>query len=176
MESTLPFATRSSGGVLLRRMLIGRRPRRTFWRALVLAAVCFVVFRFALIPVYVNGESMLPTYRDRSVNFANRLVYRLRDPRPGEVVVIEMAGRRTMFLKRILAVPGQTVRFEDGVLRVDGQPVPEPYVRLSGDWTTAVETLGNGEYFVAGDNRGTPWEQHSMGVVDRRRIAGRIVF
>ena len=176
MDSTVPIATRSRGGALLRRALIGRRPRQTFWRALALAAVCFVVFRFALIPVYVNGQSMLPTYSDRSVNFANRLVYRLRDPLPGEVVVIEMAGWRAMFLKRVLAVPGQTVRFAEGELWVDGHRVTEPYVQLTGDWTTALETLEQGEYFVAGDNRSTPWEHHSMGVVERRRIAGRIVF
>ncbi len=161
---------------MVRRILIGRRPRQTLIRTLILAVVCYAVFRFAFLPVYVKGDSMAPTYRDASLNMANTLVYRFREPTPGEVVVIEMAGRRTMFLKRVLAGPGDVVYFEDGLLMVNGRSVDEPYVMKHGTWTTEPENLEPDEYFVAGDNRAMPWEWHTMGVVHRSRIAGRVVF
>ncbi len=157
-------------------LLIGRRPAHTLVRTGILAALCFLVFRFVLIPVFVRGESMEPTFRDGGLNMANTLVYRLRDPLPGEVVVIEMATRRTMYLKRVLATPGDTVYFQQGALFVNGMRIEEPYVIQGGRWTTPPEQLGVDEYFVAGDNRSTPWEWHTMGVVNRSRIAGRILF
>ena len=119
---------------------------------------------------------MAPSYQDGGFNFANALIYRIRDPQPGDVVLIEIAGRRAMYLKRILAVPGDRVYFENGVLYVNGKERPEPYVVEGESWTTTPEQLGPGKYFVAGDNRSTPWEDHAMGIVNRSRIAGRILF
>jgi len=160
----------------VRRVLIGRDPAKTLIRALVLAVLCYMIFRFAFVPVYVRGASMEPTFSDGALNLANTLVYRTRDPARGEVVVIEMAGRRTMYLKRILGVPGDTVHFDEGTLIVNGTPVEESYVARTGTWTTQPERLETDQYFVAGDNRATPWEWHTIGIVDRSRIAGRIIF
>lgn len=160
----------------LLRVLIGRRPARTFVRLIILAGICYVIFQYAFIPVFVRGVSMEPTYRDGTWNVANTLVYRFRDPIPGDVVVIEMAARRAMYLKRVLAGPGDRVHFQAGTLILNDVEVDEPYVAKNGYWTTVPEMLGPFEYFVAGDNRSTAWEWHTMGVVDRSRIAGRILF
>ena len=53
----------------LQRVLIGRNPKRTLVRIVVLVAVCFVVFKFVLVPIHVDGGSMLPTYKANGVNF-----------------------------------------------------------------------------------------------------------
>ncbi len=158
------------------RMLIGQRPLFTFVRAILLAGVCVWIFRFVFIPVYVRGDSMLPTYRDGQFGFANSLAFRSQEPSFGDVVVIEMNGRRTMYLKRIVGLPRETVDFRNGNLFVNGEVVPEPYVVEPTDWTVPPETLGPREFYVVGDNRTMPWHAQTMGVVDRERIVGRIMF
>lgn len=159
---------------LWRRMLVGARPWQTLWRAVLLAGICVVAFRFVWVPVWVQGHSMAPTFQDRTFNVARRNRFQPRPPRRGDVVVIELAGQRAMYLKRILAEPGDEVQFRDGALLVNGYVVPEPYVVYDGNWSTGLEKLGPDEFFVAGDNRSEPWEWHTMGVVDRKRIAGRL--
>lgn len=161
---------------ILLRLAVGARPRVTAIRAIVLAVVCVVFFRWFLRPVRADGISMEPTVRTGSLHFAWLPAYRFRAPRAGDIVVVRMAGREVMYLKRVLAVPGETIEFENDRLRVDGAPRPEPYIRPGGEWTMAPYRLGPGEYFVAGDNRSVPRERHVAGVTDRSRIAGRMVF
>ena len=60
--------------------VIGRNPKVTLVRVAVLIVTCFVVFRFILLPARIEGISMLPTYKDRSVNFVNRLAYAGMNP------------------------------------------------------------------------------------------------
>lgn len=164
------------GPSLARRFLIGRRPARTLLRAVVWAVLLTLFFGRVLQPVRVKGESMEPTVHDGSVRFAFLLRYAASDPRPGDLVVIRMAGRKVMFLKRVLAIGGERVAFERGALRVNGRPRPEPYLRDAGDWTLPEIVVPEGELFVAGDNRSVPMESHVMGFVKRDRIAGGIVF
>ena len=61
----------------VRIVVIGRNPKVTLVRVAVLIVTCFVVFKFILLPIRVEGISMLPTYKDRSVNFVNRFAYLL---------------------------------------------------------------------------------------------------
>ena len=161
----------------LRTAVLGRHPRRTLLRAATLVATCFVVFRFILLPVQVRGGSMWPTYKDKSWNFANRLSYLWQSPQRGDVVCVQFtAGRHVMLLKRIVALPGDTVAFRGGRLFVNGQPVPEPYVKTDCDWEEAEQRLGPGEYYVVGDNRGMPAEDHWHGVADDWRIVGKVLL
>ena len=160
---------------LITRILIGTRPRKTLIRAGILAICCYFFFRYPFQPVLVHGTSMEPTYRDGALRFSNSLSYlRDRHPTPGDVVVIRMAGRRTMYLKRILAIPGDEVYFDKGILWINGETQSEPYVVHTGTWTTRPVLLESQEYFVAGDNRAMPRENHVMGIVDRNRIEGKL--
>src|ERR1035441_886806 len=67
----------------LLRVLIGRKPKRTLARIVVLVTVSFVVFKFVLLPVRVEGGSMLPTYKDKGVNFIDRKSTRLNSSHLG---------------------------------------------------------------------------------------------
>lgn len=157
-------------------ILIGRRPAATLRRAALLAVASLIFFSFIAQPVFIRGASMEPTYRDGGVRLANVLRYRFHEPERGDVVVIAMAGRRAMYMKRILALPGETVLFSDGDLIVNGERLPEPYVLKSGTWNTPVEILGANEYYVAGDNRSMPVHEHVMGTVERSRIIGKMLL
>lgn len=161
----------------LQRVLIGRNPKRTLVRIVVLVVVCFVVFKFVLAPIRVEGGSMLPTYKENGVNLVNRLAYLFHEPRRGDVVAIRMlAGEHVMYMKRIVGLPGENVAFHQGHLFINGKPLDEPYVKLRGAWEHAPEPLGPDQYYFVGDNRDMPWEDHYKGRQSRDLIVGKLLL
>jgi signal peptidase I len=161
----------------LQAVLIGRRPKRTLVRIMVLVVLCLVVRAFILLPVHVEGISMLPTYRDGSIHLVNRLAYLFHAPQRGDVVAIRLlAGEHVMYLKRIVGLPGETVSFHKGQLYINGEPMDEPYVKLRGNWESQVWQLGPGQYFVVGDNRDNWFAGHEKGRQTRDFIVGRLLL
>ena len=162
----------------LRIALIGRNPRRTAIRATVLAVFCFLffkffVFKFIVLPVRIEGYSMFPTYHDWGINFVNRLAYRHSLPQRGDVVGIRMAGPSVMLMKRIVGLPGETVAFEHDRLFINGEEMPEPYLKhYSRAPYLSPIALGPTEYYVIGDNRANS----DAGRIDRDRIMGKLVL
>jgi signal peptidase I len=158
------------------RLLFGKNPRQTLLRASVLVAAAIVLFGFILLPVRLQGISMLPTYREGGVNFANRLAYIWHEPRRGDVVAIRMAGLHAVYVKRVVGLPGERLAILSGTVLVNGEPLVEPSVVYRAPWTLPQFTLGSDEYFVVGDNRAMPIQNHDLGRVSRDRIAGRMLF
>ncbi|MCX6904438.1 MAG: signal peptidase I [Verrucomicrobia bacterium] len=161
---------------LWQRLLVGRNPKRTMVRVAILAVSSFIVFKFVLLPARICGESMEPTYRDGRVNFINQLAYRWKKPRRGDVVGVMMAGKHMMLLKRIIALPGETVAIEQGTVLINGQPLDEPYVKERAPWQLSPRPLGSNEYLLIGDNRGMPQETHDFGVANANRFVGKILW
>ncbi len=161
---------------LTRRLVFGRNPRHTAVRVLVLASISFVTFRWVLIPMRAEGISMLPTYRSGSLNLVNRLAYLNQKPSRGDIVAIKLAGPHVLYVKRIIALPGERISLTEGQVYVNGAPLIEPYVRNRSPWDVPEVTLTSREYFVIGDNRGMRVTDHDFGRVDVSRIVGRIVF
>jgi signal peptidase I len=161
----------------LRIVLIGRNPRLTLVRIVVLVVVVFLGRAFVLLPIRVKGPSMLPTYQDNGVNFVNRLAYLNAKPKRGDVVAIRFSGESVMLMKRIIGLPGETVQFHEGAVFIDGQKLAEPYLDLENypcDWELPSEKIGADEYFVVGDNRAMPARDHKFGRTERFRIVGKI--
>jgi signal peptidase I len=172
-------SNKSSFGSWLLAACIGRNPRTTLIRAAVLAVVCWVTFDHVLLPIRVTGISMMPTYRDHSVNLINRLAYMRHEPQRGDVVGIRLtpndgSAPSVMYLKRIVGLPGETISFGGGHVMVDGKPLDEPYEKGPCDWNTAPVSLGPTQYFVVGDNRAMSQDEHVFGKVERSRIVGRV--
>jgi signal peptidase I len=142
----------------------------------VLVAVSFALFRWVLLPVRAEGVSMQPTYEPRSFRLVNRLAFAVRPPARGDIVAIRLAGTRVVYLKRVVGLPGERLSIVEGQVRIDGEPLNEPYVRHRQPWNRDEVTIGPGEYFVIGDNRGMNLRDHSMGRVAASRIVGRVVF
>ncbi|MEI8044796.1 MAG: signal peptidase I [Verrucomicrobiota bacterium] len=149
---------------------------RTLARIVVLVTVSFVVFKFALLPIRVEGTSMLPTYQNRRINFVNRLAYRQREPQRGDVVSIRTTGFHIMYMKRIIGLPGETVAFHKGQAVIDGKVLSEPYVKFSCDWEVPPESLGPDEYFCVGDNRSMNPSEHFKFRAPRSRIVGKVLL
>lgn len=158
------------------RVLLGAQPRRTLYRCLFIALAAYLLFHYVCLPVRITGASMEPTFKDRTVHFAYLLKYSKHEPARGDIVVIAMAGRHALYLKRVLALPGETIRFDNGQLLINGHPVDESYLNYKGTWTVPKTMVPAGHYFVAGDNRSLPPEHHTLGTVERSRIVGGILF
>jgi signal peptidase I len=160
----------------LRTVLIGRRPKRTLVRVVILVAVSFVVFDFILLPIRVEGTSMLPTYKDHGINFVNRLAYLHHDPQRGDVVAVRTTGLHIMYMKRIIGLPGETVVFREGHAIIDGKILPEPYVKGPCDWEWRPERLTPDEYLCVGDNRSMAAAGHFFFKAPRSRIVGKVLL
>jgi signal peptidase I len=174
--------------------VMGRNPKVTLIRVAALIVTCFIVFKFILLHIRVEGISMLPTYPDRSMHFVNRFAYLWHEPQQGDVVGIRFSRAVTntpagihqaanwlepphvMLLKRIVGLPGETVAFVDGHLLINGEVLDEPYEKTPCDWNRPPVKLGPDEYFVVGDNRTMPWADHTFGRALRSQIIGKAIL
>lgn len=146
----------------------------------VLAVVIVVPIRlFVAQPFVVEGESMHPTFETGDYLIVDQLSYRFSDPKRGDVVVFRYPNDETVFyIKRIIGLPGETVSINAGVTtvtRVDGTKLAldESYVVVDDVTLTQDYALGEGEYFVMGDNRPHSSDSRAWGALPERDIMGR---
>jgi signal peptidase I len=157
------------------RLLVGTHPRRTLARAVLLVVIAYGVFGHLLIPVRGQGPSMWPTLRDGQLVLVNRMAYWIGEPRRGDVVALEVAGGRVMYIKRIIGLPGERVRIERGTVVENGRALDEPNVRWRGPWHVGEIRLPEGEYLMIGDNRAMSQRSHDFGRARRERVLGRVL-
>ena len=81
-----------------------------------------------------------------------------------------------MLMKRIIAMPGETIAFQDGHAVIDGKVLEEPYVKNPCNWEAPPRTLGPAEYYVVGDNRAMAQSDHVQGKASRERIVGKVLL
>jgi signal peptidase I len=151
-------------------------------RAVILAGVCVVLFKLILWPMRVSGLSMAPTYSDHSFHFINRLAYLWHEPRRGDVVGIRLTPPHgwfappVLYLKRVIGLPGETISFVNGRVSVNGRPLEEPYEKGPCDWNVSPVKVDPDKYYVVGDNRSMPQEDHFFGQAERSHIVGRALL
>jgi signal peptidase I len=152
---------------------------------LVSVAISLFIILFLYQPVRVEGTSMLPNLEDQDRLLLNKFAYtRLGaligdDIRRGDVVVFYYPRDTTKsYIKRVVALPGDTLRIDHGIVWVNGKALDESYVpvRYQDDRSVAEMTLPQGEYFVLGDHRSVASDSRDFGPVERKLIYGRAAF
>ncbi|KKS70432.1 MAG: putative signal peptidase I-2 [Candidatus Magasanikbacteria bacterium GW2011_GWE2_42_7] len=146
-------------------------------KIVVLAALTIVVVRYFLFkPFYVKGESMAPTFYENEYLIVDELSYRLRDPKRGEVVVFRSpTSPEDFYLKRVIGLPGERVRVENGnvtICQVECTVLSESYlngIKTDGD---VAFTLGDDQYLVLGDNRGASYDSRRFGPISKESMQG----
>jgi signal peptidase I len=119
---------------------------------------------------------MEPAYQNGSFALCWRLQYLFSSPQRSDIVTVRFSGRSVMLLKRIVALPGDTVEFRLGHLYRNGMPVEEPYVRHRSPWNLTSRIVKPGHVYVVGDNRGTVMERHRFGQIPVERIVGGVLL
>jgi signal peptidase I len=146
---------------------------------LISLAVSIFVIVFLYQPVKVEGTSMMPTLADQERVFINKFVYKLEPIHRGDVVVFRYPRDISKsYIKRVVAVSGDRVRIEDGVLYVNDVRLPENYVPEDyWDARSYPETvIPPHSYFVLGDHRNLSNDSRDFGPVDEQFIYGKAVF
>ncbi len=162
-----------------------RRTLRWMRDLLLSAAIAIVLIVFIYQPVKVEGTSMEPALKDQERIFINKFTYRLGlgDVERGDTVVFQYPlDRSKSYIKRVIGIPGDKVRIEEGRVYVNGKTLVEPYVTepdtlswpMLGD--EGEQVVPEGKYFVLGDNRGSSSDSRTWGFVPRDNIYGKAVF
>jgi signal peptidase I len=147
-------------------------------KTLVSAAVyATLIVTFGFQVARVDGLSMAPTLEDHDRLIVNKLVYEIGDPRPGDIVMLYYPlNPEKMFVKRVIAKEGDTVRIVDGHVDVNGIPLHDDYVpqefRSHDDWGPQV--VQQGYYFVMGDHRNNSSDSRHWGPVPKKYIVGKV--
>ena len=143
------------------------------------AVVSILIITFLYQPVRVEGISMLPRLEDSDRLFINKFVYRISSIERGDVVVFHYPrDPEKSYIKRVIALPGDQIRIDQGTVFVNGDRVDEPYVPEEfRDYKSFKETtLAPGYYFVLGDHRCVASDSRDFGPVERKLIYGKAVF
>ena len=128
----------------------------------------FIIFLYQ--PVKVEGTSMMPTLQDQERVFINKFVYKLEPIARGDVIVFRYPrDPAKSYIKRVVAVAGDRVRIEDGVVFVNGHRLSEPYVpEQYEDVRSYPESVVPPHcYFVLGDHRNLSNDSRDFGPVRR---------
>jgi signal peptidase I len=148
-------------------------------------SIFIVVYLFIMQPHQVRGASMDTTFKNGQYILTNKLAYRIGTFRRGDVVVFDSPENVDIdFIKRIVGLPGDTVRVEGGKVILNGKPLNEPYLdhvttmAFDGGFLAEGEdiTVPEGYLFVMGDNRPRSSDSRSFGPVQQKHVVGRVFF
>ena len=167
----------------------GMKENKSFLRQLIETIAYFIVIflvvllvqRFLIQPVEVNGSSMEPTLHDNNHVLLEKVSYSVSEPKRFDVIVFRPYEdeKELYYIKRVIGLPGETIQIVDSVILINGERLDENYglenvIKSSGVAGEEI-VLGEGEYFVLGDNRNNSKDSRdpSVGVVKRDSILGR---
>lgn len=150
----------------------------------IIGAIFLLFYQFVGQPHRVSGNSMIPTYLDGDFILTDKLTYRFHNPQRGDVIVLKNPRDESVdFIKRIIALPGDNIRVEDGSIYLNEQLLNEPYLApgtttAAGHFLSEGETVtaGDSQYFVLGDNREHSSDSREWGPVTKTEIIGRTFF
>ena len=132
----------------------------------------------------VSGLSMFPTMHDGDFLLTEKVTYKLGDPKRGQIIVLKNPRDESQdFIKRVIALPGDTVKVEGDKVFVNGGQIADAYLPTNtpthaGSFLTEGTTIkaGPNQYFVMGDNRGHSSDSREWGPITKQEIVGRAFF
>jgi signal peptidase I len=130
-------------------------------------------------PVRVEGTSMQPGLRDQDRLFIDKFFFRFEKISRGDVIVFHYPrDPEKSYIKRVIALPGDSIFIDHGRVWVNGEPLDEPYVphRYLDTRSMPEILIPSDDYFVMGDHRSISSDSRDFGPVDRDLIYGKATF
>ncbi len=146
---------------------------------LTLAIVTYIAAQFTFQGLVTVGSSMEPTYQEHQQLLVNKVVYHFHPPQRGDIVAFWPSwlarSWQRCYVKRIIALPGETVTVEDGVVCINGKRLKEPYVSELTPYVVPPTEVPEDSYFVLSDNRHfDSIDSHLGWTVPHQRIMGKV--
>jgi signal peptidase I len=141
--------------------------------ALPALVIAVLINLFVAQGTYVHGQSMEPNLHTDQRLIVEKLSYRLREPRRGDIVVVRVEGYDVPPIKRVIGLPGETIEIREGHVWVDGQSLDEAYLAEVVQRDYGPCTVPAGHVFVMGDNRNVSGDSRIFGPVSLSNVWGR---
>jgi signal peptidase I len=137
---------------------------------------------FVIRPFIVSGTSMDPNIKNKEYLMIDEVTYRIHPPQRGDVVVFKAPPEPSKYyIKRVIGLPGDTVKIKAGVITIvnathpDGFTLSEPYITHT-QKDDVTRTVPEGQYFVMGDNRSGSYDSREWGFLPIENIRGRALL
>jgi len=158
---------------------------------LITVAIAVIVKQFILAPIVVDGPSMQPTLHNRDHMIVNKFMYRFKDPERFDVVVFHASDKKD-FIKRVIGLPGEHIKYKNDKLYVNDKKIDEDFLQdeknnltdgevLTSDFELenlpeGYSTIPEGYFLVLGDNRTNSTDSRMLGLISKKQIVGRTSF
>lgn len=145
---------------------------------ILLVIVIALLISFLIKPIIVKGSSMYPTLENDDYLIISKQAYKIGEPERGDIVVFpheEGYGDDPLYIKRVIALPGDHLEIEDGKVYINGNLQQEDYI--NGDFTEGDidYVIPEDEIYVMGDNRGNSSDSRAFGTVDIEDVTGEVL-
>jgi len=141
---------------------------------ILLAVVIFLLLQATVQSFIIVGSSMEPNLHEGERLLVNKVVYKIHEPERGDIIVFRPpTSQRADYIKRVIALPGDTVEIKIDVVYVNGSPLDEPYIGSHPSYSKKKKKIPENNYFVLGDNRNNSNDSHNNWTVPRENIIGK---
>lgn len=157
------------------------------WAALATSATACAPDRYR--SYYIPSESMQPALQVNDRIMVDRSIYQSSEPQRGDIVIFRPTAKmsqllqgvmemdqQTVFVKRIVGLPGETIEVKQGQVYIDRQSLPEPYITIPPNYQWGPVTVPADSFMVLGDNRNDAFDSHYWGAVPERLIVGKVFW
>lgn len=150
----------------------------------VVLALLVMVYLFIMSPQEINGASMEPNFHNGEFILTNKVLYKFRAPKRGDVVIFKSPLNKEIdYIKRIIGLPGDTVELKENALWVNGTKLDEPYLApdvivFGGSYLQEGSSIvvPEGTYFMVGDNRPHSSDSREFGPVSEADFIGAAIL
>ncbi len=157
-------------------------------KVLVVSLIIIVPIRaYVVQPFYVDGASMEPNFYDGEYLIVDEISYRFKDPVRGDIVIFHPPDNpKVYYIKRVIGLPNEVIDIKNGEIKVYEHDSAEPLVvdelkYLSDDYQLRPSEkyhikLGEGEYYLLGDNRRNSLDSRRLGAINYSHIKGKVIL
>lgn len=145
-------------------------------------ALVLILFTFAMKPFKIPSGSMEDTLQVGDMLFVDRFLYWIQEPKRGDIIVFKAPPEnlKVDYIKRVVAVEGDTMELKDGKVYINGKQIVEPYIKYSNmlffeprQYNYGPITVPKGYVFVMGDHRNNSKDSRYWGFLDKKFVKGK---